>query len=89
MPAVFDGPVIKGGKGRMPTRPGNKPKGGKGQGKSQGKTGKGQQQAQQSQSWRAGESTTTPDGRLKRFRFQRGLCGSSSCDKVHVCLKVS
>ena len=85
MPAVFDGPVMKGGKGRGPNRPGGRPKGGKGRGKSQGKASKGQQQGQQLQSWRAGESTTTPDGRLKCFRFQRGLCNNPNCDEVHVC----
>ena len=39
-----------------------------------------------SQKWDAGETNTTPDGRLKCFRYQRGKCSDPRCDKVHVCL---
>ena len=35
--------------------------------------------------WRAGQQNTSPDGRLKCFRYQRGTC-TGSCGKVHACL---
>ena len=57
-------------------------KGGKG-----GKAGKGgkSDKGGKAGTWRQGTSNTTPDGRLKCFRFQRGAC-TGGCGKVHSCL---
>ena len=72
-PAAFVPPASK-GKGKQSK--------GKGKGKNN-KKGGGKQQG--GASWRANESTVTPDGRMKCFKFQKGKC-PGNCGKVHTCL---
>ena len=67
---------------------GGKGKGAKGKGKGKqrgGNQGGGNFGTAGPANWRAGQSNTTPDGRMKCFKFQRGKC-SGGCGKVHQCL---
>ena len=71
------------GRGKRTGGRGGKGAGNRGNAKGRGKKGV---THHNSGGWSAGEQNSTPDGRLKCFRFQRGKCTDPRCDKVHSCL---